>query len=36
MEETLEKEALIREFIGEGNDALEKMAKFNELMMRYN
>ena len=36
MEETLEKEALIREFIGEGNDALEKLSRFNELMMRYN
>lgn len=36
MEDTLEKESLIREFIGEGNDALEKLAQFNELMMRYN
>ena len=36
MEETLEKEALIREFIGEGNDALTKLSRFNELMMRYN
>ena len=36
MEDTLEKESLIREFIGEGNDALTKLSRFNELMMRYN
>ena len=36
MEETLEKEELFREFIGDGSDALAKLSRFNELMMRYN